>query len=425
VYFIADADHDYDLYSYDIASGRSLRLTRGMGGIFTPAAAGGKLWFSAFRRGSMHVYAGRPENFLYEKPEGAPLEAETDFSIVPATGTVSPYKFKASTDLFFPALMFSAPGGLFWMNYWQASDITGNNNLSLYLTYNSGDDYLSLQSNYSYARYRMPVLLQNTVENYDGGIDSAGYTYNKRYSRSAVGTAWPFDRYNRVESYLVVQNETYRYTDLPETDRHHTRALETSYVRDTVDGLYLIANQGSRTQLSWEKAVDTAGGNLKYDAYTLQYLKYFPLSKRAAFVNRFTAALSTGRDRRYFDFGGLGGLRGFPSYSDDYDKTGVLMDNAELRVPLVKDLNYYMWYMFPDFYFKAVYGKLFMDSAYGWNDDAELRAFRRSVVDTSIGAGVDIHTFLLQDFQLVLSFDYAVRTSDGGKIFYFYLGPMF
>jgi outer membrane protein assembly factor BamA len=321
--------------------------------------------------------------------------------------------------------MFSSPGGLFWMNYWQASDLTGNNNLSVYLNYNSGDDYLTLETDYSYARYRMPFLVQNTVENYHGGIDSSGYEYNKRYSRSAVGTAWPFDRYNRLQAYLIVKDEVDKYTDIPVTERYHTRALQTSYVRDTVNGLYLTANRGSRTDLSWEKAVNTAGGNLEYDAYTLQYLKYFPLSKRSTFVNRFTAALSTGRDRRYFDFGGLGGLRGFPSYSDKYDKTGVLMDNAELRVPLFKDLNYYMWYMFPDFYFKAIYGKLFVDSAYGWNDASELRAFGRTGVDTSVGAGVDIHTFLLQDFQLVLSFDYAVRTSDGGKIFYFYLGPMF
>lgn len=425
VYFVSDAGYDYDLYSYDIASGVSRRLTRGLGGIFTPAAAGGKIWFSAFRRGGMDVYYARPENFLYERTEGEPLKSGSGFELTPATGTVNPYKFRASTDLFFPAFLFSAPGGIFWMNYWQASDMTGNNNLSVYLNYNSGENYLTLDTSYSYARYRMPILAQSSVVTYDGGLDSDGYSYDKRYSRSAVGTAWPFDRYNRVQGFVIVKDEVNRYTDIPLTERYHTRALQTSYVRDTVNGLYLLATRGSRTDLTWEKALDTAGGNLRYDAYTLQYLKYFPLSKRSAFVNRFTTAFSTGRDRLDFDFGGLGGLRGFSSSSSRYDKYGVFMDNAELRVPLVKDLNYYMWYMFPDFYFKAIYGKLFADSAYGWDDPSELRAFRGSKVDTSVGAGVDIHTFLLQEFQLVLSFDWAVRTSDGGKIFYFYLGPMF
>jgi hypothetical protein len=425
VYFVSDAGYDYDLYSYDVRSGAVRRLTRGMGGMFTPAVAGGRIWFSAFRRGGMDVYYARPENFLYERPDGEPLKPQAGFEVTPATGTVNPYKFKASTDLFFPAFLFSSPGGFFWMNYWQASDMTGNNNLSAYVNYNSGSDYLTLEASYSYARYRMPFLAQTSVVTYDGGLDSDGLYYDKRYSRHAVGTAWPFDRYDRVEGYVIVKDEVNRYTDVPVTERYHTRALQTSYVRDTVNGLYLLANRGARTELTWEKAADTAGGNLRYDAYTFKYLQYFPLSKRSAFVNRFTTALSTGRDRRDFDFAGLGGVRGFPTYADKYDRSGVFLENAELRVPLFKELNYYMWYMFPDFYFKAVYGKLFVDSAYGWDRAAQLRAFNGSGIATSVGAGVDVHTFLLQDFQLVLSFDYALRTSDGGKIFYFYLGPMF
>jgi outer membrane protein assembly factor BamA len=103
----------------------------------------------------------------------------------------------------------------------------------------------------------------------------------------------------------------------------------------------------------------------------------------------------------------------------------MLMNNLELRVPLFRDLNYYMWFMFPDFYFKAVYLKAFADSAYGWDSGSRFRSFKSGDIHNSVGAGVDVHTFILQAFQLVLSFDCAVRTSDGGRIFYFYLGPMF
>ncbi|OGR66942.1 MAG: hypothetical protein A2081_00090 [Elusimicrobia bacterium GWC2_61_19] len=425
VYFISDAGYDFDLYSLDLISGVSRRLTRGMGGIFTPAVANGKLYFSAFRRGGMDVHEARPENLLYEKVGMAPLRSAEAFEVRSASGTVSPYKFKASTDLFFPAFMFSSPGGLFWMNYWQISDMLGNHNLNMYLNYNSGSEFLSLQANYSYARYRMPLFLQTTALTYNGALNSDRLEYDKRYARHAVGTAWPFDRYNRVQTFAIVKNETNDFTDIRYTERLRTRAVQTSYVRDTVDGLYLTANRGSRTELSWTKAAEVSGGNLKYDAYVLQYLKYFPLSKRAAFVNNFTAGRSTGRDRRLYGYGGLGGVRGFSGSSDTMEKPGVFLNNAELRVPLFKDLNYYMWYMFPDFYFKGIYAKLFVDSAYGWDRAAELGDFRGSDVRSSIGAGINVHTFVLQAFQLVLSFDYAVRTSDGGKIFYFYLGPLF
>lgn len=321
--------------------------------------------------------------------------------------------------------MFSSPGGLFWMNYWQASDMLGNHNLSLTLNYNSGAKYLSYQANYSYARWRMPVLLQASGLTVNGVTSSDDQEYDRSYGRQALGTAWPFDRYNRVEAFAIVQNDSTDYKDLTPDKLVRTRALQSSYVRDTLNGLYLTANRGSRTELTYLKALDTAGGNMKYDVYLFRYLKYFPLSKRAAFVNHFTAGRSLGRDRREFNFGGLGGVRGFYSAAPETEKPGVFLNNAELRVPVFKDLDYYMGYMFPDFYFKSVYAKLFVDSGYGWADGGELGRFGISKVRSAVGVGLNVHTFILQAFPLVISFDYAVRTSDGGKIFYVYLGPLF
>ncbi|MDO8805921.1 MAG: hypothetical protein Q7R35_15990, partial [Elusimicrobiota bacterium] len=425
IYFIADAGDNFELYRKERASGTVSRLTRSLGGIFNPAVSADKVYFSAFRRGGMDVYAAPPENFLYEKQEGPRPDPPASFDVSASSGAFLPYRFKASTDLFFPAFLFSSPGGLFWMNYWQASDMLGRHNLNLYLNYNSGAEYLSLQANYSYVRWRMPFFLQTSALTYNGILNSDRLEYDKRYSRQAAGTAWPFDRFNRLEAFALVKDETNEYKDIRYTERLRTRAVQTAYVRDTVNGLYLTAVRGSRTELSWLAAREKAGGNIKYDVYTLQYLKYFPLSKRSAFVNRFVAGRSTGRDRLAFDFGGLGGVRGFSGSSSMNESAGVFLNNAELRVPLVKDMNYYMWYMFPDFYFKSIYGKLFVDSAYGWNDGGELRRFGLSGIRGAVGAGVNVHTFVLQTFQLVLSFDYAVRTSDGGKIFYFYLGPLF
>ena len=425
IYFIADSGDNFELYLKDRASGAVSRLTRSLGGVFTPAVSADRVYFSAFRRGGMDVYAAAPENFLYEKQAGPAPAAQEAFAVRPSSGAFQPYRFKASTDLFFPAFLFSSPGGLSWMNYWQASDMLGRHNLGLYLNYNSGAEYLSLQTSYSYVRWRMPLFLQTSVLTYGGVLDASRLEYDKRYTRNAAGTAWPFDRYNRLEGFVLAKDETNEYKDIPYTERLRTRALQAAYVRDTVSGLYLTAVRGSRTELSWLTAGEKAGGTLKYDVFTLQYLKYFPLSKRSAFVNRFVAGRSTGRDRRAFDFGGLGGVRGFSGSSSMNEKPGVFLNNSELRVPLVKDMNYYMWYMFPDFYFKSIYAKLFVDSAYGWDDGGELRDFGISRVRGAVGAGINVHTFVLQTFQLVLSFDYAVRTSDGGKIFYFYLGPLF
>ncbi|MBI4802267.1 MAG: PD40 domain-containing protein [Elusimicrobia bacterium] len=449
ILFVSDVEDRFELYELDLAASRVSRLTRTVGGNFTPAYSpdGRQLLFSSFRNGSMNVYAGLPENFRYE-PYKSPVtshqspatshqspaaEAQESgaqaFSAstgaFAAAGTYKPYKFKASTDLFFPAFMFSSPGGLFWMNYWQASDMLGNNNLALYVNYNSGSEFLSGQLNYSYARYRMPLIFQAAGLVSNNNYNELYLKYDKRYLKNTAGAAYPFDRYNRLEAYFIHKNEINIYRDIALTERYQTRALQTSYVRDTVSGLYLTAVRGSRTELTYIKAADLLGGDQKYDVYMFQRLQYAPMSKRSAFVDRFLAGESAGRDRRTFGFGGLGGVRGFSSSSDLNSHSRVLMNNLELRAPLFKDLNYYMWFMFPDFYFKAIYAKVFFDSAYGWDRGADLDAFRASDIKSSVGAGINIHTFILQAFPLVLSFDYAVRLRDGGKIFYFYLGPMF
>jgi outer membrane protein assembly factor BamA len=342
-----------------------------------------------------------------------------------SSGTFKPYKFSASTDLFFPAFLFSSPGGLFWMNYWQASDMLGNHNAAAIVEYNSSSDFYSYQFNYSYAKYRMPLLLQAGGLDFSHAYNSGDLEFGRRDRRFAVGTAWPFDRYNRVEGLYITRSVTDKFEVSRETGHELTKAAQTSLVRDTVNGLYLTAVRGSRTELSWTRAGQALGGSERYDAYVAQRMQYFPLSKRSAVVDRLLAGQSTGRDRRSFDFGGLGGVRGFSSTSSRERGARVVMNNLELRTPLCRDLDYYVWFMFPDFYFKAVYLKVFFDSAYGWDRGAELRGFKGSDIHSSAGVGIDIHTFILQAFQLVLSFDCAVRTSDGGRLFYFYLGPMF
>lgn len=429
VLFTSDAGLRFELYELAPASGEITRLTRVIGGNFTPAYSpdGKKILFSSFRNGCMSVYSGAREYFLNEPVRRVPASGAPSAAAPPeaSTGVFKPYRFKASTDLFFPALMFSSPGGLFWMNYWQASDMLGNNNVNLFMNYNSGSDFLSYQANYSFAKYRMPIFLQSAGLSAKHNLDGRDLEFDRKDWRFAAGTAYPFDRHNRLELFFIHKSVTDKFDGIDAADHFRTRAAQVSYVRDTVSGLYLTAVRGSRTELSYIKAADVLGGNQAYDVYTAQRLQYVPLSKRSAFVDRLLAGESAGRDRKSFNFGGLGGVRGFSSSSDLDSASRVLVNNFEFRTPLLKDLNYYMWFMFPDFYFKAIYAKVFFDSAYGWNTHAQLRNFRASDIKSSAGVGVNIHTFLLQSFQFILSFDYAVRTSDGGRIFYFYLGPLF
>ncbi|MEA3307480.1 MAG: hypothetical protein U9Q34_06815, partial [Elusimicrobiota bacterium] len=431
--FISDDDNIFEIYKKDLENEKIYRMTRTRGGNFAPAYSGdGKfIYFSSFRHGNMNIFKADIRNFLYEElPLFSAYASATDFKaqsdrVDISTGALKEIKRNISTDLFYPAFMFSSPGGLFWMNYWQLSDMMGYNNIGLFLTYNSGSNYLNYQMTYTYTKFRPQFFASISGFSLDGITDSLNLEYDKRFSKQVVGVSYPFDRYNRMEFAGIRKNNRNEYVDISDKLNSKTRALQTSFIRDTISGLYLTANSGNRLELSYVKADEFFDGNEKYDVWFMDNLKYFPLSKKSAVVARVLTGISSGRNKLTFDFGGLGGVRGFQRSSVSNEAPNVIMGNFELRTPIVDDLNYYMWYMFPDFYFKSIYLKVFADSAYGFEDSSKINNFGASSLDTSFGLGLNIHTFVLQNFQMVLSFDYAVRASDGGEIFYFYLGPMF
>ncbi|KAF0126286.1 MAG: surface antigen (D15) [Elusimicrobia bacterium] len=428
VIFTCDRENIFDLYEYEPASGAVTRLTRSLGGSFTPSyGEGGEIVFAAFRGGEMNVHSGPRENFLSEvvvPPADGTGTPCAMVSLPDAFGVYRPYRFRASTDLFFPAFLFSSPGGLFWMNYWQASDMLGDHKAGLFLTYNSGAPYLSYQFDYTYGPHRTRFYFSAAGLSSEGNKDALSLEYDKRWSRQIAGASYPFDRYNGALLYLIRKNEKTEYTDVDYAYRNDVRAAQLAYFRDTANGVYLLANRGSRLQLSWIKAVEKFGGNRRYDAYVGELTKFFPLSKQATLVNRLFAAESFGRDRDAFDYGGLSGVRGYARRNGANEAGRVLVNNLEWRFPLFEDLNYYMWYMFPDFYFKTIFAKVFVDSAVPLQPQGSWR-FSADDAITSVGFGVNVHTFILQAFPLVLSLDYARRLDDGGYIVYFYLGPLF
>ncbi|MFA5139744.1 MAG: BamA/TamA family outer membrane protein, partial [Elusimicrobiota bacterium] len=123
--------------------------------------------------------------------------------------------------------------------------------------------------------------------------------------------------------------------------------------------------------------------------------------------------------------GGVGGVRGYAWSTTDDEGPIMGVGTAEWRVPLLGNLDYYMWYIFPDFYFKSVSLALFTDVGRTWDTGPEVRSTRWADLRHSYGAGLRLHTFILQLFPLVVHFDYARRTTTKDGIFYVYLGPLF
>jgi Tol biopolymer transport system component len=431
VLFILNQGAFSEICELDLESGKAYRLTRSIGGSFTPAYAGGEIAFSALRRGDVHVYKGPRADFLAE--ELAPMPEETDRlpgmaeeSPSAALSAVRPYRLNFSTDLFLPALFFSSPGGLFMTAYWQGSDLLGNHNLGTLATFNSSHGFFDYALSYSYGRYRPQFFFVGAGRGQRDLYDpDKKANYNESIHQQVVGMQYPIDRYHRAEMLVASVSDKALYGTSAPTESRQDRLLSYSLVRDTVQGRHLVATRGNRLRLTYTNAVTAFGGNRRYDTAGVEAQEFVELGSQSALALRGVGIQSMGRDRTGFIMGGVGGVRGYDRSTDHYFGNRLAVANAELRFPIFSDLNYYMWYFFPDFYFKAIFGQFFTDAGYAWNSEGEGGRARWGSLAHSVGFGIKIFTFVLQEFPLVVSLDYAHRTTANKGIFYVYLGSVF
>ncbi len=417
VFFISDDDRIYNLYSFSFEDFKIYKHTSLVGGAFTPYYNDGNILVSYFKNGSMNIYRLDEKNIDYvEIKKDIKFEnnkkKKKDFQI-----EFEDYKFKFSTDLFFPALLYSYPGGLFLFLYNQLSDMTGVHNLSTYINYNSYYPYMNLNSSYLYNRYRTKFLAQFSY-NMLGKIEDKNL--NREYKRKDLslitGMFYPLTREKSFGFYLHYRDKIKDYDLFKDLEKK--RGFIFSYLSNNLNGVYLTAVEGDMLKFSISRYDKVFGGNMSYTLFSQDYINYTPLSRKSTFINRFFAGFSIGKDYPEFSYGGVGGVRGV--YESKSGKN-IFVYNSELRLCMFY-LDYYMNYLFPDFYFKAFYLKLFTDNSYNWN-----YSFKPKIknLENSIGFGFNLHSFILQRYQLVLSFDWSFNTKTGSNIMYFYLGPVF
>lgn len=439
LFILADSAHS-EVCELDLAAGKVTRLTRSIGGSFTPAYAapdGSEIVFAGLRRGNVHLYKGARPDFLSEEVPPVsvgihgparvpgPSVAEAPASTAPALSAERPYRFTYSTDLFIPAFFYSSVGGFFWTSYYQGSDLLGNHQSSLFLSLHSGQSF-DYAARYAYLRRRPEFVFGADGSARTDLVDiNTNHAVTDAYHSQFAAVRYPLDRYHRVEAVVRSVSERIHDTTLGVNDAREARLGGLSLVRDTTTGRYLVATRGNRLRFSYSQAAQALGGSRRYYVAAAEGHQFVPLGGQNALAFRAVALQSLGRDHPQLILGGLGGVRGYArSLSQDFgDRLGVV--NAELRFPLFKDLDYHMWYLFPDFYFKAVFATLFTDVGYAWNSEGELSRARWGSLRNSVGLGLRIYTFILQEFPLVISMDYAHRTTQNGGIFYVYLGQVF
>jgi len=343
---------------------------------------------------------------------------DTD-EFLPRSGVVSaPYRFKASTDLFFPFIFYSSLDGIYLAAYYQASDFLGNHQVQSAVSYADGTENLDYQLTYGYLRYRPKFYAKLSGNEY---YDDKLMTIKKKQNKQSISVVYPLNRWQSVGFESSTVERTIYYSGLTlQSLRLRDNPMALFFEHNTVTGAFLEPTSGYRINLRSEFSDSQWGSDYKYNSYAAEINDFVPLGRENLLALRVFGGVSFGRDAGTYVLGGFDRVRGYSSNpATGYTGTKLTFANIEWRFPIAYNVNYYMWYMLPDFYFKTIYGSVFLDSGYTWNDDSELANIKRDDIHGSYGVSLRVHTFLLQTFPVMLNFNLARRLD--GPFYTFYL----
>lgn len=431
LYFTSDADGITDIYVMPAAGGPARRLTRVIGGNFQPCVSpdGAELLFTSFRAGQKHLYRSKLEQ-LRPLPGSGPaspvpapgfaapaIAAETEISTRPAR----PYRFQASTDLFFPILFYSSIDGFYTAMYYQASDMLGRHQVLATAASAAKAEYLDYSATYGYTRYRTQFYAGAGALEYFEDYDR---TLKREENYQSVMSVYPLNRFQSVSLGIKTIGRSVRdsVSDVSYHERENIVGLE--FAHDTVKGPYLEATSGTRLSLKSELAFASIGGDYQYQHYLAEAVQYCRLPGEQSIGLRCLAGSSYGRDAGDFRLGGLDRVRGIPS-DNRYEGPRLFVTSVEWRFPIVHNINYHMWYIFPDFFFKSFYGAVFCDAGAAWQADNETGIFEGQRWKESAGVSLRFHTFILQAYSLLLNVQFARRFDDAENVLYFSAGSGF
>lgn len=416
ILFCAEPDTIRNIYLMDLTTKETLKITQTAGGCFTPSfISENEVVFSLFYNGKKDIYKLNISTTLSVKLEAdrPNLNVSETKKIPVYDSEVRPYRFSASTDLFFPFLYYSSVDGLFLATYWRFSDMLGHHNFYtgvLYVDYRKRLNYLA---QYTFMRFRPQLVLAASGNN--TYFDWLNQRF-ARYDEIVIGATYPLDRFRKIDFYIDVIY--HKFTQPNKVDIFREDLFHLTYVYHSVTRKYLEPITGGYLRINTTVATDSFGGVSKKQNFSVENRNYYQLSGEYVCLWRILTAASFDRSFNYYSLGGRDRVRGYryPSYL----RTKILINSLELRIPIVSNINYYIWYLIPDFFFKSFLGTLFIDGGVGWDKDLQ-----NSYKIFSWGGGLKLYSFVLQSFPVLFKLEWAKPFSPEPEKWYFSIASHF
>lgn len=432
--FVSENDGVRNLYKLDLNTKSVHKLTDISGGCYTPDISenGNDLIFVAFNKGEKHIYQWKTGSWKVDTlaPDNnntdsqvAGFQEDTDKDkvdtfFVELNSEPKKYKFAFSTDMFIPLLYGSNEQALLY-TYWQGSDLLGEHTVSAEAMYSDPGSGLDYQLNYMYKGWRPWFSIATRGSNYYTWSNSLLKYLRKEDRIYSVSMFYPVNRLDTLEIALGESQEKVRIEDSEYS--YSEDILSVSYMIDRVQSKYLtIPLSGYRIQ-----AVAEAGDSLR-DGFTnkqniyFYYEHYLPLTYTTNLGLQLIGVTSLGPWPDYFRMP----IRAYEGIEQDSPVVGRygLYTKLEYKIPFTTNLNYYMWYMVPDLFFKYVGGVIFADASTVSLTDASKLV--DNTVYASTGIGLRTYCFILQTYPLTIGIDYIqnINTQETRYVFIFSLG---
>ncbi len=395
IMFISDYNDNYDkkfygvknLFIVNISSPiKFVKLTNVIGGVNYVYYFKEKVLLCYYRNFNQDIYLFNLSDFVYNEIFLSEIPFDTKDSIDKTQSVslkkIKPYKFDFSTDLMLPFLYYSSYEGLLMLLYWQGSDMVGEHKTAV-SSIVLGDKNYSVNIQYEFLRWRPIILLNFLAESvYDIQNDEI-----KRLLGMDLGVYYPL---SRISSVGIIFSYYKRDKESPsEFYTLRENIITFGYEVNTIVGKYLEPVKGYSSLLQINVSDKFYDGDFSYCILRYYFVNYFNLGKDWSLFTRAQLAASFGKDVKKFYFGGperFSGVR-----ENELFSSKIALLRLGLRIPLVYDVNYYMWYLFPDLFFKSLYQECFIDLGL----DGETQKFY-----SALGTKFKLYSFVLQTYVL-------------------------
>jgi len=403
VLFISDYNEDYDkkffgvknLFVIDISSPtKFVRLTNVIGGVNYVYYCDNLVFLCYYRNFNQEIYKFNIVDFNktdVSLSTNLLSESEQKEEIKKSLLKIKPYRFNFSTDLLLPFLYYSSYEGLVMLLYWQGSDMVGEHKTAV-SSIVLGDRNYSVDIQYEFLKWRPIILLNLSLQSmYDIQEDIV-----KKLLETDIGIYYPLSRISAISvilSYLKMDKD---FLSKFYTETKRDNIITFNYEINTIVGKYLEPVRGYYSLFTAQISDKIYDSDFSYCILKYYLINYFNLGKDWALFTKGQILTSFGKDKVSFYFGGPERFSGV--WYSDVTSSQIGLLRLGVRIPLVYDINYYMWYLFPDLFFKSFYQENFID----FGLDAEKQKFY-----AALGVKFKLYTFVLQTYVLRFELTFA------------------